>query len=241
MFVHGGGVSGRLWQPTLKALPEYHCLAPDLPGFGRSADITPFTAEKAAEGLAQLIRAEVPSGRAAVAGLSIGAVVCIELINRHPDLVERAFLSGPTPRLSHAVTGMMNAIARPALSLTSPQQRSRFMGRSLSLTDEQMDEFGDDLDQLSIDLFVQINAAVAGQSDPIPNNLPTLVFAGEKEIGAVKKRARQLLQSYGNGKGYVVRGYGHTWCLEDPDLFHQTVRAWMAGTEPGDGFFPLTK
>jgi pimeloyl-ACP methyl ester carboxylesterase len=241
VFVHGGGIGGRLWQATLNALLEYHCLAPDLPGFGKSAHITPFSSKRAAEGLADLIRVNVPSGRAAVVGFSIGAVVCIELINRYPDLVGKAFLSGPTPRLSGVATTVMNAIARPLLSLIGPQQRSRLVARSLGLTDDQVDEFREDLDQLTIDLFIQINDALAGQRDPQANSPPAVVFAGEKELGAVKKRARQLLHALGNGKAYVVRGYGHVWCLENPELFQRTVRAWMSGAEPGEEFVPLTK
>jgi pimeloyl-ACP methyl ester carboxylesterase len=241
VFVHGGGISGRLWQLTLEALPEYHCLAPDLPGFGGSVHITPFSSERAAEGLAQLIQVNVPSGGAAVVGFSIGAVVCIELMNRYPNLVEKAFLSGPTPRLSRMATVMMNTIARPFLSLIGPQQRSRFVARSVGLTDDQMDQYREDFEQLTIDLFIQINDAVAGQRDPQPNSPPAVVFAGEKELGAVKKRARQLLHALGNGKVYIVRCHGHVWCLENPALFQKTVRAWIAGAEPGEGFVPLTK
>lgn len=106
---------------------------------------------------------------------------------------------------------------------------------------DQINQFREDLDQLTIDLFIQINDAVAGQSDLLPKSPPAAVFAGEKELGAVKKRARQLLRALGNGKTYIVRGYSHVWCLENPELFQQTVRAWMAGAEPGEGFVPLAK
>jgi pimeloyl-ACP methyl ester carboxylesterase len=43
VFVPGGGPSGRMWQPQLERLPDYYCLAPDLPEHGQSADIKPFT------------------------------------------------------------------------------------------------------------------------------------------------------------------------------------------------------
>ena len=99
VFVVGGGVSGRMWHADLQELNEYHCLAPDLPGNGKSAGITPFSLENSVEGLAELIQTNVPPGREAAVGFSVGAVVSIGLYNRHPDLVEKAFLSGPTPRL----------------------------------------------------------------------------------------------------------------------------------------------
>ena len=77
VFINGGGMTGLGWQTALRTIPEYYCLAPDLPGSGQSAHITPLTLENAVEGLADLIRANVPSGRAALVGLSIGANVSI--------------------------------------------------------------------------------------------------------------------------------------------------------------------
>jgi len=57
VFVHGGGMTGLGWQTALQTIPEYYCLAPDLPDAGQSAHITPLTLENAVEGLADLIRA----------------------------------------------------------------------------------------------------------------------------------------------------------------------------------------
>ena len=37
LFLHGSPLSGRMWQPQLDSLTEFHCLAPDLPGHGLSA------------------------------------------------------------------------------------------------------------------------------------------------------------------------------------------------------------
>ena len=172
-------------------------------------------------------------------GFSIGAVVCIELINRYPALVEKAFLSGATPRLGRTATTLMNAIARPMLSLISPRQRAKFVARSMGLTDDQTNDFREDLDRLTIHLFTQINDAVTGQSDPQPKGPPAVVFAGHKELGAVKERARRLAKTMGDGKVYVIRGLGHLWCLENPELFNRTIKAWMSSAEFGDEFIRL--
>ena len=91
VFIHGGGMTGLGWQTALRTMPEYHCLAPDLPVSGRSAHIAPLTLENAVEGLANLIRSNAPSGRAALVGLSLGANVSIGLFQQHPDLVEKRF------------------------------------------------------------------------------------------------------------------------------------------------------
>lgn len=39
VFVHADGVSGRMWADHMDAFADYHCLAPDLPGFGHSNSI----------------------------------------------------------------------------------------------------------------------------------------------------------------------------------------------------------
>jgi len=242
VFVSGGGVSGKLWLASLQALTEYHCLAPDLPGHGKSAGITPFSLENSVEGLVELIQTNVPSGRAAVVGFSAGVAVSIELINRHPELVERAFLSGPTPRLGRFAVSMINAITPLFHSLLGSQRRAKFVARSMGLTDltdDQFEALREDLDKLTPELGIQINDVVTGQSDPHPNGPPTVVFVGEKDIGATKKRARALMKAMENSRGYVVSGLGHAWSLENPDLFYRAVRAWMSDAEPGEGFIPL--
>ena len=242
VFVIDGGISGWAWHPALQALTEYHCLAPDLPGHGKSACITPFSLENSVEGLAELIRTNVPSGRAAVVGFSAGVAVSIELCNRHPELVEKAFLSGPTLRLGRFAASMTNVIVPLFHSLLGSQRRAKFVARSMGLTDltdDQFEALREDLDKLTPGLGVQINDVVAGQADPHPNGPPTIVFVGEKEIGATKKRARALMKAKGNSRGYVVSGLGHAWSLENPDLFYRAVRAWMSDAEPGEGFTPL--
>ena len=139
VFVHGGGMTGLGWQTALRTMPEYHCLAPDLPGSGQSANITPLTLENSVEGLADLIRANVPSGRAAVVGLSIGADVSIGLFQQYPDVVEKAFLTGTTPRLGRLTASTFTAIIRILFPLVRRQLRSqqrRLLLRSPNLTND---------------------------------------------------------------------------------------------------------
>lgn len=87
VFIHGGGISGRMWQEALNGIADYHCLAPDLPGHGESRQITPFSLTNAVEGLVALIQDHVPAQRAAIVAISVGAPVTIELIRRYPDIL----------------------------------------------------------------------------------------------------------------------------------------------------------
>ena len=58
---------------------------------------------------------------------------------------------------------------------------------------------------------------------------PTLVVVGEKEPGISKRHARTICRSAEGMVGKIVRGVGHVWNLEAPDLFNEMVRAWLSG------------
>ena len=94
VFIHGMGQSGRIWREHMARLTGFHCLAPDLPGFGRSNRLEPVSRGETADLVAALIETRVPARRAHVVGLSWGAVVIHALLDRHADVVDRAVIDG---------------------------------------------------------------------------------------------------------------------------------------------------
>jgi pimeloyl-ACP methyl ester carboxylesterase len=84
------------WTAQIAALEaDYHCLAPDLPGHGASA-AEPFTIDRAARGVAELIEREAHGGRALLVGLSLGGLVAMDVAARWPDRVSGLAISGAT-------------------------------------------------------------------------------------------------------------------------------------------------
>jgi 2-hydroxy-6-oxonona-2,4-dienedioate hydrolase len=97
ILVHGLGVASRSMVPLAKALaPSYRVLAPDLPGFGDS-DKPPQVLDLA-ELTDRLVAWTRACGleRAVFLGNSVGCQLVVRLAVRHPDLVERVVLQGPT-------------------------------------------------------------------------------------------------------------------------------------------------
>ncbi|WP_431230966.1 alpha/beta fold hydrolase [Mycolicibacterium psychrotolerans] len=93
VFLHGGLLSGWTWRPVVERLPQYHCLVPDLPQYGKSFHLGPFEMTRAANAVAELIRGRVSTGRAHVVGYSLGAQVGVQLMATQPRLVDRAVFS----------------------------------------------------------------------------------------------------------------------------------------------------
>jgi 2-hydroxy-6-oxonona-2,4-dienedioate hydrolase len=97
VFVHGLGVSGRYMAPTAERLANYHpVLAPDLLGFGLSdKPARVLNVREMSEEVAAWLDV-LGVARAAFLGNSLGCQVIVDLAVRHPNLVDRAILVGPT-------------------------------------------------------------------------------------------------------------------------------------------------
>ena len=95
LFLHGAGASGLMWREHFNVLADrFHCLAPDLPGFGASRDLPFVSREVTSELVAELVEARAPAGRAHVVALSWGRGIAHELLARRPDLVDHVVIDG---------------------------------------------------------------------------------------------------------------------------------------------------
>ena len=96
VFLHSTRLTSAQWAGQVAALQDsFHCLAPDLPGHGRAAEV-PFTIDGAAADVAGLIEREAHGGRAIVVGLSLGGYVAMAVAARWPERVSGLVLSGAT-------------------------------------------------------------------------------------------------------------------------------------------------
>ncbi|MFC7663595.1 alpha/beta fold hydrolase [Methylorubrum suomiense] len=98
ILVHGLGMSSRYMIPLAEHLaPHVRVFAPDLPGFGLSdKPRRTLTVRQLADALAAWMQV-IGVKRAAFIGNSLGCEVLVELAIRHPHLVDRLVLQGPTP------------------------------------------------------------------------------------------------------------------------------------------------
>ncbi|GGB10400.1 alpha/beta fold hydrolase [Allosediminivita pacifica] len=113
VFLHGAGYDCRMWAEVAAQLNDCRCTAIDLPGHGqsRATDLEDFDA--AADEVAECIRAH-HDGAVTLVGLSLGAYVGFRCLARHPDLANRAVLSGLQDR-----PVMMGPAMRLAMRATS--------------------------------------------------------------------------------------------------------------------------
>jgi pimeloyl-ACP methyl ester carboxylesterase len=244
VFLHGGGVGGWMWSPVINHLPDYHCLTPDQPEHGQNRQIGPFSMELAAEKVAELIRHQAHGGKACVVGLSEGAQITVQLLASEPEQVEKAVVSSalllPVPGSGWA--GSQAMLAWAYRLFVPPFRNSDWwirlnMKYAAGIPDEFYPHFKKDFQEMTEAEFV--NLMTANQHFRLPQGLgktaaPTLVVAGKKEYPAMKQSVRDLVAALPHAKGGLVNlgkkssmAKEHSWALTAPELFAQTVRAWI--------------
>ncbi|MGM4922860.1 alpha/beta fold hydrolase [Tardiphaga sp. 804_B3_N1_9] len=242
VFLHAIGTSGWMWQEQIEQLTDFDCLIPDLPGHGHSHDVRWRSCEQTADLVAEIIRKNVPSGRAHVVGLSLGACVGLTLLARHPSVVERALLSGinvlPLPN-----RWLIDAAAYAIAPLIKTRLFARLNARALNIPADRFEAYRQSLQPLSIRDF--IGASHDASAFSLPANAaaiqtPTLLVAGEHEHPLILASMARLRQVLPNSQARLAKGVGHAWNGERPDLFAATVKAWCAQRELPDELMNLT-
>jgi pimeloyl-ACP methyl ester carboxylesterase len=229
VFLHGVGVTGRMWHRHVAALSDYRCLAPDLPGHGLSRSSPWVSREETAGLIAQHIR-QLPAGRAHVVGLSLGGSIAFEMVARTPDLVDHAVIDGCA-----AMGSRLAAPAKLAFAAISPFVRYRPVGRLLAAAVRVTDpaEVADMLEQFrQVDPPSFRRAFADAQEVRITPTLlaapcPTLLVSGGAELAVTHHSARLLAARMPRAAARVMPGAGHGWLGQYPDVHIAMVRAWI--------------
>jgi pimeloyl-ACP methyl ester carboxylesterase len=243
VFLHGGGGGGWMWQPQIEQLDDYHCLVPDLPEQGQSVNEKPFTIQGSAEQIAELIRARAHGGKAHVVGLSEGAQITVALLSIASERVDHAIVSSalvrPIPGGSLMTPRLIAFAYRWSVR---PFKNSEWwirlnMKYAAGVPERYYPQFSQTFRELTESGFT--NVMVENQRFRLPQGLdrvkvPTLIIVGKKEYAAMRQSARDLAAAISGAQAYEVMhtrkmsvAEEHNWNLTAPELFTQTVRAWI--------------
>lgn len=248
LWLHAGSMSGWTWGPQIDLLPDYHALVPDLPEHGKSMRERPFSITKTAEQLARLIEQHAHYSRAHVVGVSLGAQVGAELVARFPERVGRAVLSGtlvrPVPGRNGPFAQLLLALSmRAALPFRAMPWVVRAAMRRAGIPERYRAEFAADMRRLTPGAFRRVVMRETwGFRLPTAwehASVPTLVVAGEHERAIFLESASDLVRGMPHARGAIAQGLGHSWNLEDPELFAAMVRAWLTEEPLPPGLAPL--
>ncbi|MEX0958344.1 MAG: alpha/beta fold hydrolase [Burkholderiales bacterium] len=216
-----------LWQPQVDALSaDFEILIPDM------------TQQEAMPEMAEAVLRAAPSARFALAGLSMGGYVAMEIMRQSPHRVTRLALLDTRARPDTAGETArrleLTRLAQTAKSFTPVTRRmlpllvhaSRVKDAPLVRTIREM------ADRTGVEGYVRQQKAIMsradGRFDLRKVRAPTLVLCGRQDAITSLEMHEEMASIIPGAKLVVIEDCGHLSTLERPDEVNAALRDWLA-------------
>lgn len=231
VFLHGGGVSGWMWDKQVQYFSQCYCMTVDLPGHGRSSIEEKFSIVSAAEQVIDLVEAKANGKRIIVIGFSLGAQVLVQMLSMKPDLVDDAMIHSAAVRPNVLATQLIAPVLRATFPLVKNKTFSKWQAKALFIREADFERYYEDSLQLKRDTLTEV--LKENMSFQIPKGFfqargNILVSVGENELTSMHKSANDLVMNNHRCQGVIFAGIGHGMPLSHPDLFNQWTARWLS-------------
>ncbi len=237
IFLHEINMAGWMWDGQLKFFQDYHCIIPDLPEHGKSKELN-FTIENAAEMVIDLILDKAHNGKVHLVGIGLGGQVILEILNKAPERVKTAFISGTLANNSDSTETflkLLNYLLEKYIPVKNENLTIGSYIRSYGIPRKFIKKFKESTYVIQPDSADRIIRENILFKIPFEENIDVqvLLTVGEKEYNVIKQSTRILDDKLPNSKAYQIPGVGHIWNIESSKLFNQVLRSWIdRGTLP---------
>ena len=255
LMLHGIGGGHLAFAPQVEsfATAGYRAVAWDMPGYGYSVPIEPYTFKGLAQSCVDLIEGLIAgeSKKSAagsgiiLVGHSMGGMVAQEVVARRPDLVSRLVLSGTSPAFGRKPDGSLaeawaakfvadrqapldagKTMADVAAVLVPQMIGPGALPEGVALAQRCMGDVPAATYRRALEALVTFNR----QADLARIAVPTLLLAGEFDKSAPPSVMKAMAQVIPGSQYAELPGVGHLTNLEAPDEFDAAVLAFLADT-----------
>ncbi|MCL1075520.1 pimeloyl-ACP methyl ester esterase BioH [Shewanella dokdonensis] len=242
VWLHGWGVNGSIFLPTVTQLSQYRSYCVDLPGFGDSQP-QPGTIDDWAE----LLIAQLPAN-AIWLGWSLGGLVATRIAQRWPQKIRGLITIASSPCFMAQTTPPWPGIAATVLQQFTQQleqdlQRTveRFMALQAMGSNSARDDIRHIKELVLSKPLPNATALAQGlemlqQTDlrqELPHiALPWLRFWGKLD-GLVPRRVSTLLPQTPQSQDIILPGASHAPFISHPEDFLHHLRDWLQTTNKG--------
>jgi len=230
LFIHGGGVSGWMWDKQIQHFTHYHCIVPILPEHGLNNTDINFTIKGSAEELVKLVEEKASGKKTILIGFSLGAQVIIQMLSMKPNLIDIAIINSA---LVKSLPLAINLI-KPTITLTYPLIKKRWFSKlqakTLYVKEGYFEKYYEESRQIKPETLVRV--LKENMSFKIPKNFgeangKMLVTVGEKENAIMINSAKAIIKANSNCEGVIVPNIGHGASLAMPDFFNHMIEAYI--------------
>jgi pimeloyl-ACP methyl ester carboxylesterase len=255
-MLHGVGGGHLAFAPQVESLASagYRAVAWDMPGYGRSAPIEPYTFKGLAQSCISLIEAlvagEEERGPAAVDGArrkpggvtllghSMGGMVAQEVVARRPELVNRLILCGTSASFGKPDGDWQREfIAQRTAPLDAGQSMSDLaqmlvpqmvgpdsLPEGVRLANHCMGQVPGSTYRRALEALVTFDR----RANLSQIHVPTLLLAGEHDRNAPSAVMKRMAAAIPDSTFLEMPGVGHLQNLEAPDDFDALVLNFLA-------------
>jgi pimeloyl-ACP methyl ester carboxylesterase len=229
IFLHGVCSSSNMWPDQLKALAHFHCVAPDFPGHGKSNRWEWTNINEVTEWIAEIIKKKC-NGKSHIVGISLGGAVGLNLINRYPELVDKAIIDGCSAKPMKGAGLILFGVA-----LVSPFIRTNLLIKFVSAIYEIKrgnadDNFIKDWKKVKSRSFRKCvrDANTLSLPDKVSHiTSPVLFVSGEKEPEIMHRTHRIYSGLIPGSKCLYYPGKNHGWMSQDVQTHIDMCRYWF--------------
>lgn len=217
-----------LWQPQVEALSDI-------------ADpwVADFTTQDSIADMAASVLAAMPD-RFAVAGLSMGGYVALEIMRTAPERVCRLALLDTRPQPDDAATlarrrGLIELAQKGQFKGVTPRllplflHESRLDDAALTGTVRAMAE------HVGRDAFIRQQQAIMGRRDQtatlVTIHVPTLVLCGRDDVLTPLEDHKFMAAGIAGARLVVIEDCGHLATIERPAETAAALRQWLIGED----------
>jgi pimeloyl-ACP methyl ester carboxylesterase len=239
LMLHGIGGGHLSFAPQVETLASsgYRAVAWDMPGYGHSAPIEPYTFKGLAQSCIALIES-LKCGDVALVGHSMGGMVAQEVVARRPELVNKLVLAGTSPSFGKpdgdwqrefiaqrtAPLDEGKTMAELAEVLVPKMIGPGSLPEGVQLAKRCMSDVPASTYRRALEALVTFDR----RANLAHIHVPTLVIAGEHDRNAPPAVMKKMADAIPGSSYLEMHGIGHLQNLEAPDEFDGLLLNFLA-------------
>ncbi|HVZ42565.1 MAG TPA: alpha/beta hydrolase [Ramlibacter sp.] len=239
LMLHGIGGGHLAFAPQVEALASagYRAVAWDMPGYGHSAPIEPYTFKGLAQSCIALIES-LKCGEVVLLGHSMGGMVAQEVVARRPELVAKLVLCGTSPSFGKpdgdwqrefvaertAPLDAGRSMAELAEELVPRMVGPASLPEGVRLATHCMSLVPECTYRRALECLVTFDRRAS-----LPRiQVPTLLVSGQYDRNAPPSMMKRMADAIAGSTYREMRGVGHLQNLEAPDDFDGALLDFLA-------------
>jgi 3-oxoadipate enol-lactonase len=239
LMLHGIGGGHLAFAPQVETLASsgYRAVAWDMPGYGHSAPIEPYTFKGLAERCIALID-KLNCGTVTLVGHSMGGMVAQEVVARRPELVDKLMLCGTSASFGKPDGDWQREFVAQR---TAPLDAGKSMAEVAELLVPQMIGPGSLPEGVRLATHcmalvppatyrraLQALVTFDRRASLAAIRVPTLLLAGEHDRNAPPAMMKKMAAAIAGSTYLELHGIGHLQNLEAPDEFDAALLNFLA-------------